>query len=93
MSQPDNVTPVGALAPVGTRTPVDALIPAEAQTLVDGLTSAEVPAPPDEVAEVFGVATASAIAYAGILATRGVEWGVIGQHLHAESGDYFRKWI
>jgi 16S rRNA (guanine527-N7)-methyltransferase len=78
MSQPDNVTPVGALAPVGTRTPVDALIPAEAQTLVDGLTSAEVPAPPDEVAEVFGVATASAIAYAGILATRGVEWGVIG---------------
>jgi 16S rRNA (guanine527-N7)-methyltransferase len=35
-------------------------------------------APPDSAAEVFGLATPSAVAYAEILATRGVEWGVIG---------------
>lgn len=33
---------------------------------------------PEGATEIFGVATASAVAYAEILATRGVEWGVIG---------------
>jgi 16S rRNA (guanine527-N7)-methyltransferase len=73
MSQPDNVTPAGALIPaVSAPTPVDALVPVEAPTSADALTT------PEGVADVFGAATASAIAYAGILATRGVEWGVIG---------------
>jgi 16S rRNA (guanine527-N7)-methyltransferase len=36
------------------------------------------PHDPAGVAELFGTATPKAVAYAGILATRGVEWGVIG---------------
>src|SRR5690348_1538756 len=38
------------------------------------------PAPPPGAAAVFGPALDEARAYAGMLATRGVEWGLIGPH-------------
>ena len=38
------------------------------------------PAPPPGAAAVFGPALDEACAYAGMLATRGVEWGLIGPH-------------
>jgi 16S rRNA (guanine527-N7)-methyltransferase len=38
------------------------------------------PPPPPAAAEVFGPALTEARAFAGMLATRGVEWGLIGPH-------------
>jgi len=45
-----------------------------------GASSPGAPPPPPGAAAVFGPALDEARAYAGMLATRGVEWGLIGPH-------------
>ena len=44
------------------------------------VTAPGAPPPPPHAAEVFGPALDGACAFAAMLATRGVEWGVIGPH-------------
>ena len=44
------------------------------------VTAPRAPAPPPHAAAVFGPALDGARAFAAMLATRGVEWGVIGPH-------------
>jgi 16S rRNA (guanine527-N7)-methyltransferase len=51
-----------------------------AAVTLPGASSPGAPPPPPAAAAVFGPALDEARAYAGMLATRGVEWGLIGPH-------------
>jgi 16S rRNA (guanine527-N7)-methyltransferase len=68
MSQPEDL---GAASPNDTVSAEDTVLPAESL-------SPEDTGPPEIASAVFGAAMGCALAYASILATRGVEWGVIG---------------
>ena len=52
----------------------------DAAEMPPGASSPGAPPPPPGAAAVFGPALDEARAYAGMLATRGVEWGLIGPH-------------